>query len=104
MAVFDEVLGVKTQVIPTRGGGEGTTLILGGHASFGIHYPGPALSLVRAKQVRALAQWGEKRIKNFPNVPTYREVGYPNLTFYSWYGWIVRKDTPAPILEKLRNL
>ena len=104
MAIFDDVLGVKTQLIPTRGGGEGTTLILGGHASFGIHFPGPAQSLVKSKQVRALACWGEKRIKNFEDVPTFKELGYPNLAFYSWYGWIVHKDTPAPILEKLRQL
>jgi len=43
-------------------------------------------------------------VKSFEDVPTFKELGYPNITFYSWYGWIAHKNTPAPILEKLRKL
>jgi tripartite-type tricarboxylate transporter receptor subunit TctC len=60
--------------------------------------------LVKSKQMRALACFGEKRVKNFEDVPTFKELGYPNITFYSWYGLLAHKDTPAPILEKLRKL
>jgi tripartite-type tricarboxylate transporter receptor subunit TctC len=104
MAVFDKELGVKTQLVPTRGGGEGVALQLGKHTSFGIHYPGPCLPMVKSKQVRALAQFGDKRVKNFEDVPTFKDLGYPTIVYYSWYGLLAHKDTPAPILAKLRKL
>lgn len=103
MEVFNKELGVRTQLVPVRGGGESITLQLGKHTSFGLHYPGPCLPMVQAKQVRALAQFGEKRLKNFPDVPTFKDLGYPGIVYYSWYGLLAHKDTPAPILEKLRK-
>jgi tripartite-type tricarboxylate transporter receptor subunit TctC len=104
MEIFNKELGVKAQLVPTRGGGDSISLQLGRHTHFGIHYPGPCLPLVKSKQVRALASFGEKRIKNFEDVPTFGEQGYPGIVFYSWYALLVHKDTPGPILERLRNL
>ena len=104
MEVLNKELGVKTQLVPVRGGGESVALQLGKHTSFGVHYPGPCLPMVKAKQVRALAQFGEKRVKNFEDVPTFKDLGYPDIVYYSWYGLLAHKDTPAPIVEKLRKL
>jgi tripartite-type tricarboxylate transporter receptor subunit TctC len=104
LEILNKELGVKFQLVPTRGGGEGIALQLGGHTQIGALYPGNAFSYVKSKQMRPLACFGEKRIKDYEDVPTFKELGYPNLTFYSWYGWIAHKDTPAPILDKLRQL
>ncbi len=104
MEILNKEAGVKIQLVPTRGGGEGIALQLGGHTQFAIRYPGPNLPMVKAKQSRSLACFGERRIKNFEDIPTFKELGYPNITFYSWYGLLAHKDTPAPILERLRKL
>ena len=101
--IFNRELGVKTQLVPVRGGGDSISLQLGRHTHIGIHYPGPCLSLVKSKQVRALASFGEKRIKNFEDIPTFKEQGYPGIVFYSWYSLLAHKGTPAPILERLRK-
>jgi tripartite-type tricarboxylate transporter receptor subunit TctC len=100
---LDQELHTKTKLVPTRGGGENTSLLLGGHVTFLAQYPGPALPLVKSKQVRALACWGEKRVKNFEDVPTFKELGY-NVVYTAWVGLLAPKATPAPILEKLRML
>lgn len=55
MEVLNKELIFKIKVIPTRGGGEGLALILGGHAHCGATYPGPAQAQSKGKQVRALA-------------------------------------------------
>lgn len=104
LEIMNKGLGVKFQLVPTRGGGEGIALQLGGHTHIGAMYPGNAFPYVKSKQLRVLASFGEKRIKDYEDVPTFVELGYPQITFYSWYGWIVHKDTPAPIVEKLRQL
>jgi tripartite-type tricarboxylate transporter receptor subunit TctC len=104
LEVANKELNVKFKLVPTKGGGEIISLLLGGHVDICILYPGNLFPYVQSKQMRALASFGEKRIKGYEDIPTFKELGYPNLTFYAWYGLIAHKDTPAPILEKLRNL
>lgn len=101
--VMAKELGLKMHFVPTRGGGEAMTLILGGHVSFGVAYPGHGLPLIKAKQIRPLAQFGERRVKNYEEVPTLKELGY-NITYYAWVGLLAPGDTPAPTLERLRKL
>jgi len=101
--LLDKELKTKTKLVPTRGGGENVSLFLGGHVTFLAQYPGPALPLVKSKQIRALAQWGGKRVKNFEDVPTFKELGY-NVVYTAWVGLLAPKATPAPILERLRSL
>ena len=101
--VLAKALKLEIRLVATRGGGENVSLLLGGHISFLAQYPGPALPLVKARQVRALAQWGERRVKNFEDVPTFRDLGC-NVVYTAWVGLLAPRNTPAPILEKLRAL
>ncbi len=101
--VMAKELGLKMNFVPTRGGGDAMNLILGGHVNFGVAYPGHGLPLIKAKQIRPLAQFGEKRVKNYEDVPTMKELGY-NVFYAAWVGLVAPKGTPAPILESLRKL
>jgi tripartite-type tricarboxylate transporter receptor subunit TctC len=38
-----------------------------------------------------------------PDVPTFRELGYPGAEFYIWAGLFAPKGTPEPVLGKLRE-
>jgi tripartite-type tricarboxylate transporter receptor subunit TctC len=38
-----------------------------------------------------------------PDVPTFRELGYPDAEFYIWAGLFAPKGTPEPVLGKLRE-
>jgi tripartite-type tricarboxylate transporter receptor subunit TctC len=102
--VMAKELGLKMHFVPTRGGGDAMNLILGGHVSFGVGYPGHVLPLIRAKQIRPLVQFGEKRVKNFEDVPTFGDLGFKNVTYYAWVGLVAPKNTPSPILERLQKL
>ena len=42
-----------------------------------------------------------KRLPAFPDVPTMKELGYPDLISYSWFGISVPAKTPQPIVDKL---
>jgi tripartite-type tricarboxylate transporter receptor subunit TctC len=57
----------------------------------------------KAKQVRALGQFGEKRLINFEDTPTFKELGY-KVVFTNWYKLIGSKGMPTPIVAKSRTL
>jgi tripartite-type tricarboxylate transporter receptor subunit TctC len=52
--------------------------------------------------VRPLAGWGDKRVAALPEVPTFKELGYPDAEFYIWAGVFAPKGTPEPVVAKLR--
>lgn len=67
--------GLQWTHIPYRGNGPALTALLGGHVT--AQSGGPeAIPHIRAGSLRLLATHGEKRMKIFPNVPTFRELGY----------------------------
>src|SRR5438094_922629 len=50
---------------------------------------------------RMVAVMSPDRATSVPDVPTMRELGYPNLVAESWYGILAPAGTPAPVVAKL---
>lgn len=96
-------MGLKLRHVPFQGGGPAFTALIGGHVQCSAQYPGTSLPKIKAKQLRVLAAFSEKRMKNYEDVPTFKELGY-NVFHSSWVGMVAPKGTPAPIVEKLRTL
>jgi tripartite-type tricarboxylate transporter receptor subunit TctC len=66
--------GVKWTHVPFKGGAEVINALLGGHIDIDADSTSWAPQ-VNAGQFRLLVTWGAGRTKNWPNVPTLREVG-----------------------------
>jgi tripartite-type tricarboxylate transporter receptor subunit TctC len=103
MEILMGQLGLKIRHVPFLGGGPAYTALIGGHVDFGIQIPGPTLPYIKGKKLRALAQFGEKRFKNYEDIPTFKELGY-NVVCSSWFGLLAPKGTPDPIIERWRLL
>ncbi len=67
--------GVKFTLIPSKGDAEATTALLGGHIDVGACTSG-LVPLLRARKVRLLGIYTEKRAEMLPEVPTVAECGY----------------------------
>ena len=65
----------KVSHIPYKGAGPALTDLVAGHVKLGTMTFSSAAEQVRAGKVLALAVSTEKRIPNFPDIPTFREVG-----------------------------
>ncbi len=59
------------------------------------------LPVQNAKQARMLAVTGETRARLLPDIPTFKEAGYPDLTVEIAYFLLAAKGTPKPIVDKL---
>lgn len=87
--------------IPFKGGGEATVALLGGHVdmtSSGVLTLGPQ---IKAGQLRPLAITSQKRFPAFPDIPTTKELGYPDLNFVLWVGALGPSGLPKPVLNVL---
>ena len=65
---------------------------------------GPVASGVpvhNAKQARMLAVTGEKRAAVLPDVPTFKELGYPDIVADVSFYLMAAKGTPQPIVDTL---
>lgn len=87
--------------IPYKGGMEGVQAVMSGQ----IHGYFATVSLAVSQQyqpsIRLLAVTDTKRSAYLPNVPTFDELGYPDLVNASHYGIYVRKEVAQPIRVKL---
>ncbi|MCX7363738.1 MAG: tripartite tricarboxylate transporter substrate binding protein [Alphaproteobacteria bacterium] len=53
------------------------------------------------KQARMIAVTGDTRAGVLPDIPTFKEAGYPDLTVDVAYFMLAAKGTPQPIVDKL---
>ena len=64
----------------------------------------PAVPLVKAGRVKALAVTSLKRIEALPNVPTVAEAGFPDFEDYTWVGLFAPARLPADIVARLNSI
>ena len=103
MELLQHATGIKLRHVPYAGAGPALTAILGGHVDALASGPAVVLPHIKAGKLRALAGWGDKRVAAMPDVPTFKELGYPDAEFYIWAGLFAPRGTPEPVLQKLRD-
>jgi tripartite-type tricarboxylate transporter receptor subunit TctC len=62
-----------------------------------------SLPLIKGGKIKAFAVSTPKRVGQLPDVPTFTELGYPQLEAIGWMGLWVKPDVPAPVQAKLRE-
>jgi tripartite-type tricarboxylate transporter receptor subunit TctC len=103
MEMFTTNAGIKLSHIPYRGAGPALTDLLSGEIKALASAPGVLKAHVDAGSIRVLANFGAERVKSFPNVPTFRELGYKDVEFYIWAGLFAPAKTPESIVKQLRE-
>ena len=96
-----QISGTKLIHIPYRGAGPAMQDTIAGNVPSMFDSLPSAAPHIKAGKVRALAVSGEARNPSFPDVPTMKESGYPDLISYSWFGLSAPAGLPAPIVERI---
>jgi tripartite-type tricarboxylate transporter receptor subunit TctC len=92
--------GYKVSHIPYKGAGPALTDLVAGHVKLGTMTFSSAAEQIRAGKVLPLAVSTEKRIPNFPNIPTFREVGQ-DLVAATWFSLSGPARLPNDIVQQL---
>jgi tripartite-type tricarboxylate transporter receptor subunit TctC len=102
MEMFLHAAKITMRHVPTTGGGPAITTLLGGHVDLTAGGPAAITPHVKAGKLRPLASWGPKRHEGYPDVPTFKELGY-DIEYLIWAGLFAPKATPEPVLKTLRD-
>lgn len=98
-ALIAKKTGTQLAAVPTRGGAEAVTQVMGGHVDL-AYSSGAYVPQAKAGQVKVLAVLGDKRLSAFPDAPTLLELGY-DLASVNLIVFMAPKGLPADVRSKL---
>jgi tripartite-type tricarboxylate transporter receptor subunit TctC len=100
--LFNLAAGVKITHVPYKGAGPGMTALLAGEVDMMFNGLSPALPYIKSGRLRALAVGGDRRSPLVPDLPTISESGF-QFNASGWYGVLAPRNTPRPVVAKLRD-
>lgn len=90
--------GVELRHVPYRGSVPGVTDLVGGQVAAMVTPHGDYLANYKAGKLRILGTSGPHRSPYAPDVPTFAEQGFPELTTEEWFGFYAPANTPKPVV------
>jgi tripartite-type tricarboxylate transporter receptor subunit TctC len=96
--------GFDWKEIPYKGGIEGIAALLGGQVQG--YFATVSLAQAQSQQpgIREIAVAAEERTRFLPDIPTFKEQGFPGIVDKTWFALFVCASTPQPIIDKLRRV
>lgn len=99
--LFEKANGIEMEHIVYKSASEYNNDLLGGRIDLVFAGSASSAPLVSAGSVRAFGLTGDKRTALLPDVPTFVELGMPDVTIYSWTGYFAPAGTPDAIIDRL---
>ena len=93
---------ISAKWIPYGGGGPAIASVMGKHNH--VYVGNPEDIIGRESNLKIAAIASEERHPDFPNTPTFKEVGIDLTTDVMWRGFAVKKGTSSDIVSYLQNL
>jgi tripartite-type tricarboxylate transporter receptor subunit TctC len=104
MEVFAKRAGVNMIHIPNKTGAAGmiNDLVVG-DAQIAFLNAASSAAMIKAGKLRPVAVLAEQRLKEYPDVPTLAEAGYPGVGTLHWQSMFAPANTPKPVLDTLHK-
>jgi tripartite-type tricarboxylate transporter receptor subunit TctC len=99
--MFAKAVRVDMTHIPYKGGAALITDEIGGQIPAGIDALSDTYEFHKAGKIRILATSGATRSPYAPDVPTFRELGYPGIEGMAWFGAYMHAKTPKPLVDQI---
>lgn len=101
MELFKLETATEITNIPYNGGGPATAALMGGTVDvLSTALPG-AQAQIRAGSMKGIALTTQERWPTLPDVPTFKEVGYPDIDLNTEHFLLAPAKTPQPVIDRL---
>jgi tripartite-type tricarboxylate transporter receptor subunit TctC len=98
---FAQKAGIKLQPIMTKGASQGMMDLVSGNVNLGTMTWTSALGQIRAGKVVPIVVSSRARLAEFPDLPTFKDLGYDDLTAVSWFALSGPAGLPKDITQRL---
>ena len=98
---FKQVTGIEMTHVPYKGASLAVSDLIAGHVKVTSTTLTTAATQIKAGKARALAVTSEKRVPDFPEIPTFAELGYPELTSTIWFSLSGPAGIPPEVVNRL---
>lgn len=99
--LFMTALKAEMNVIPYRGSGPAMNDLIGGRIDVQCDQTTTTTGQIRGGTIKGYASTLKIRVPTLPDIPTLAESGLEGFELAVWYGLLVPKGTPRPIVERL---
>lgn len=98
---FAQKAGIKLQPIMTKGASQGMMDLVSGNVNLGTMTWTSALGQIRSGKVVPIVISSRARLAEFPDLPTFKDLGYDDLTAVSWFALSGPAGLPKDITQRL---
>ena len=95
--------GAKLDIIPYKSGLDGVLAVISQQVEGTSEGSPVVLQHIKTGKVRALASTWNRRLPALPDLPTAKELGYPEIFIGHWSGVFAPRGTPDEIFEKMNR-
>ena len=100
---FAEKAGIKVEHVPYKGAAQALMDLVGGHIAFSCQTVSSTAGQLRSGALRGLAHTAAARLPDYPDLPTFRELGYPSLVSTTWFSLSGPAGLPQEIVHKVNR-
>lgn len=101
--MFERASNVGFKSILYKGSGPLLNDLLGGHVSMGFHPIGEVIQYAKVGKLRLLAVTSPQRWPLVPEVPTFAELGFTNVSNVDYIGWYAPARTPMDLVRQMNH-
>jgi tripartite-type tricarboxylate transporter receptor subunit TctC len=101
--LLNNVAGIQTVHIAYKGSAPGMNDLIGGQVQLGYDTVAIGLQHIKTGRLRALAIMADSRTSVLPDVPSTKELGFPELESTTWFAFLAPKGTSPEVVKKVNQ-
>ncbi len=101
--LFAQKVNVKFEHVPYKGAAQGLTDLAGGHIVFSAQTVSSSAGLIQGGALRAVVVSSNARLPDYPELPTFKEAGYPEMTANTWFALSGAASLPSDLVQKINR-
>jgi tripartite-type tricarboxylate transporter receptor subunit TctC len=94
---------IKVEHVPYKSTSQALTDVVGGHVAFSTFTLSSSSAFIRAGTLAGIAVTSAERMPDYPDLPTFKELGYGDLVSSTWFAISGPAKLPKAIVEKLNR-